>query len=186
MLETTQRIGTAERARFVADSPGLSAFAVGVPSARFVTTQATLPPTTIQVGETATVTATIENRAPAADRRTDAPGRNGPAARNRTDPRAPGAQTTVVFDVSPAAAGTYAYSVDGVRAGTLTVEPAATPVGNATTPTPTADRSAGQSPTETVPVSDEAAGFDLAALGGLVAVAVLAAAVAVLRRRREG
>ena len=186
VLETTQRVGTAERARFVADSPGLSAFAVGVPSARFVTTQATLPPTTIQVGETATVTATIENRGTATDRRTVTLGRNGSTVRNRTVALDAGANATVRFDVSPAAAGTYAYSVDGVRAGTLTVEPAATPVGNATTPTPTADRSAGQSPTETVPVSDEAAGFDLAALGGLVAVAVLAAAVAVLRRRREG
>jgi PGF-pre-PGF domain-containing protein len=211
VLETDRRVGTEERAHFVTDSPGLSTYAVGVRTSRFVTSEVAVSPTTIQAGETATVTAEVTNRGAIAGRTTVSLSRNGSVVRNRTLALDAGENATVRFDISPSAPGTHAFAVNGRAAGTVTVaspttptptptvEPPATPtptpmptetVEPSATPTPTATPSdsgvsTGQEPTETVPVSDEAAGFDIVALAGLVAIVVLVAVVARLRRRQD-
>ena len=188
VLETRQQVGTADRARFVADSPGLSTFAVGVPTARFVTSEVTRSPASVQVGETATVTATVSNRGSVAGETTVSLTRNGSAVRTRTVALEAGETTTVRFDVRPTAPGPYAFAVDGVAAGTVVVDSAPATPTETVTPTstpPSEEPATGQPPTETVPVGDEAAGFDVVALGGLIAVVSLVAAVAALRRLRS-
>jgi PGF-pre-PGF domain-containing protein len=193
VIDTEQQVGTTGRAHFVADSPGLSTFAVGVRTSRFVTSDVTVSPETIRVGETATVTAEVSNRGAIAGRMTVTLRRNGSAVGNRTVSLDAGANTTVRFDVSPDTPGTYTVAVDGTAGGTLTVDSPTTPTRTEEPPeTPTltatpADGglSTGQPPNETVPVSDEAAGFDVLALGGLVAIVALVAVVAGLRRRQD-
>ena len=194
VIDTEQQVGTTGRAHFVADSPGLSTFAVGVRTSRFVTSDVTVSPETIRVGETATVTAEVANRGAIAGRTTVTLRRNGSAVGNRTVSLDAGANTTVRFDLSPSTPGTYTVAVDGTAGGTLTVESPTTPARTEEppeTPTPTATPadgglSTGQPPNETVPVSNEAAGFDVLALGGLVALVALVAVVAGLRRRQDG
>lgn len=189
VLETDQRVGSSVRARFVADSLGLSTFAVGVRDAQFVTSEVAVSPTTVRVGETATLTATVANRGAVAGQRTVTLTRNGSAVRNRTVTLDAGENTTVQFDVSPSTPGVYTFAVDGMQASAVTVtsEPE-TPPGTtevrSTPATPDGDPATGQPPNETVPVADEAAGFDLVALAGLVGIVVLVGAVGVLRRRR--
>ena len=193
ILKSDRLVGTAERARFTVDSPGLSTFAVGVRTSRFVTADARVTPRTIQVGETATVTADVANRGAIAGQTTVTLTRNGSAVQNRTVALDADENTTVRFDVAPSTSGTHAFAVDGTAARTLTVEsPPPTPTPTAspdpqTTPTatpPDDDVVTGQPPNETVAVSGEAAGFDIVALGGIVAIVVLVAVVGALRRRR--
>jgi PGF-pre-PGF domain-containing protein len=192
ILKSDRLVGTAERARFTVDSPGLSTFAVGVRTSQFVTADARVSPRTIQVGETATVTADVANRGAIAGQTTVTLTRNGSAVRNRTVALAAGENTTVRFDVAPSTSKTHAFAVDGTAARTLTVEsPPTTPTPTASPdpqPTPTAtppdnDVVTGQPSNETMAVSGEAAGFDIVALGGIVAIVVLVAVVGTLRRR---
>jgi PGF-pre-PGF domain-containing protein len=182
ILKSDRLVGTAERARFTVDSPGLSTFAVGVRTSRFVTADARVSPRTIQVGETATVTADVANHGAVAGQTTVTLTRNGSAVQNRTVALDAGENTTVRFDVAPPTPGTHAFAVDGTVTRTLTVE------SQPATPTPTApaddDVATGQPPNETVAVSGEAAGFDIVALGGIVAIVAVVAVVGALRRRR--
>lgn len=186
-LNTTRGVGSPNRFHFTAESPGLSTFAVGVRTPQFVPTQASLSPTTIRPDETATVTAVVENRGTSAGQTTVTLTRDGTPIQNQSVSLAPGENTTVRFDSSPADVGEYNYSVNGVPAGTLTVEaaPADDPQ-HSPTQTPAENTvSTGQPPDETASVSTEAAGFDSLALLGVVTVILAAVGgTAVVRRQR--
>ncbi|MEF8870402.1 MAG: PGF-pre-PGF domain-containing protein [Haloarculaceae archaeon] len=182
-LDTTRAVGSPGRLHFVADSPGLSTFAVGVRTPQFVTTQAAVSPTSIQSGETASVTAVLENRGSVPGEKTVTLTRDGVTRQTQTVSLAPGQQTTVQFDERPSTAGAYDYAVDGIPAGTLVVEnQSATPdTTQSPTPSDTAD-STGQPPDETVPVGNEAAGFDSTALLVIAAILAVIGGTALLRR----
>ncbi|WP_340100275.1 DUF1102 domain-containing protein [Salinibaculum salinum] len=182
-LDTTRAVGSPGRLHFVADSPGLSTFAVGVRTPQFVTTQVSVSPTSIQSGETASVTAVLKNRGSVPGEKTVTLTRDGVTRQTQTVSLAPGQQTTVQFDKRPSTAGTYDYAVDGIPAGTLVVENQSATPDTTQTPTPsdTAD-STGQPPDETVPVGNEAAGFDSTALLVIAAILAVVGGTALLRR----
>lgn len=190
-LDTTRSVGSDGRYHFVADSPGLSTFAVGIRTAELVTTEASVTPTSIRPDESATVSAVVENRGSIIGRTTATLTRDGETMRNRTVILVPGQRTTVEFDVSPTAAGAYDYAVDGVPAGTLGVENQSASPDTTQSPTPTRTPaentvSAGQPPDGAASVSNEAAGFDSIALFGIVAVLAVVVGTALVRRHGSG
>jgi hypothetical protein len=191
-LDTSRTIGSPDRFHFVADSPGLSTFAVGVRTPQFVTTQASVSPTSIQPGETATVTTVLENRGSVPGEKSVSLTRDGVTRQTQTVSLSPGQRTTVRFDVSPSTAGAYDYAVDGVPAGTLVVESQSpTPDMTEQTPTPTQTAtestvSTGQSPDEPGPVRNGVAGFDSAALLVIAAILAVVGGTALVRRRGSG
>lgn len=90
-------------------------------SASFEVTDATVDPKTVTQGEAAEVTATVENSGNKTGTFTAELTRNGTVTQTR-EVSVEGSSTRVVtFTVEPAATGAYDLSVNGVDAGTLTV-----------------------------------------------------------------
>jgi hypothetical protein len=117
---------------------------------------------------------------------------------------APNESTQLQFEVSPSTVGEHSVAIDGTPVGVVTSEsttstptvertpsPTATPTATATrtsTPTATATQTAvpTETPSATPPVSNEAGGFGiLPLLGLLVVLPLVVGGLVVLRRRRE-
>ncbi|MDT3435415.1 CARDB domain-containing protein [Haloarcula sp. 1CSR25-25] len=90
-------------------------------SAAFEVTDATVDPTTVTKGEAAEVTATVENNGNRSGTFTAELTRNGTVTQTSDLSVDAGSTRDVTFAVEPAATGGYDLSVNGVDAGTLTV-----------------------------------------------------------------
>ncbi len=196
------------RVYFRSDSPGLSAYAVGVRIPQFVTTETTLSTTTVEAGETANVTLLVENRGTAAGNETLTLTSNGETVGQQQVSLAPGENRSVRFEVTPESEGNHSLALNNatldtvVRAASVTPTPSPTqttqsptatpsPTQTATveSPTPTQTATAEQTTTtstSTIAQTDEAGGFGLGPLLGVVAtLVVVLMLLAAYRRRRE-
>ncbi|QOS12854.1 putative secreted glycoprotein [Haloferax gibbonsii] len=160
---------TDDEVRFTAVSPGLSVFALApAPAgAAFAVTTGPLP-SSVVVGDSVTVTATVENTGQTRGETTVDLTVDGAVSESRTLDLAPGETRTVEFVVAADAVGRYDVAVDGVSAGTLRVDAESTPTPTATT----------ESEPATTGTSTPGFGAVTAALA-----AALAALVALARRR---
>ena len=122
---------------YQADTPGFSWFAIGSQSQPVSVTGATINESTVQSGEVATVTATVENTADNDANISLNLTADGTTLEQRTVAVNASSTTTVTFTTALTEAGTYQVAVGGTDAGTLTVEaepPTATPFGTGTGP----------------------------------------------------
>jgi len=94
-------------------------------SATFEVTDASVDPTTVTQGETAEVTATVENSGNESGTFTAELTRNGTVTQTGEVSVEGSSTRDVTFTVEPAATGAYDLSVNGVDAGTLTVNDSA-------------------------------------------------------------
>lgn len=168
---STTHLETADgNAMFEAVSPGLSTFAVGATErADISVTSAVLDTEEIAVGETATVPVTVENTGSAEGSTPVELTAGGDVVTTETVTVAPGETTTVMLSATFESAGEYDLAVAGTDAGTLSViaEQTATP---ANTP---------MTETEDATTAESGPGFGVG-----VALAALAAAALLARRRR--
>jgi PGF-pre-PGF domain-containing protein len=107
--------------RFVARSPGLSAFAVVINESEFSITDTDLDPETVSIGETANVTATIENTGLAAGEYTAQITANGDPVATRDVTIPANESRTIEVPVSFDQPGEYDIAINGTEVGTLTV-----------------------------------------------------------------
>lgn len=144
------------RAVFEADSPGFSTFVVGVRTPALRVTDAGLERTTATPGESVSVAVSVANDGLAAGERRVSLSVDGEPVATRTVGLEPGDSTTVRFDVSADSPGEYAVAVDGVDAGTLTVDSDPTTDTAADAPAATA-----RAPDDTGPDADGASTDDV-------------------------
>jgi|GEM_PF-3180059 len=143
-----------ERIVLESETPGFSTFVVAAKGPDLRVTTADLRTASVSAGESATVTAEVVNGGGVGGSRTVTLTLDGdPVAERRVD-LAPGASTTVAFQVDPSEPGTYGVAVGSAEAGGLTVEaadtddsgdggpPAATPAPGDTSPGTPADGTA--------------------------------------------
>ncbi|MFB6223138.1 MAG: PKD domain-containing protein [Haloarcula sp.] len=168
---STTHLETADgNATFEAVSPGLSTFAVGATErADISVTSAVLDTEEISVGETATLPVTVENTGGAEGSTPVELTAGGDVVTTETVTVAPGETTTVMLSATFESAGEYDLAVAGTDAGTLSViaEQTATP---ASTP---------MTETEDATTAESGPGFGVG-----VALAALAAAALLARRRQ--
>jgi PGF-CTERM protein len=183
-VETSLTETTAGTHRYTVDTPGLSVFAVAAGDPAFDVRETAVSRTTLSVGESTTVTATVENVGTATGSHTVALRRGDETTATRVVDLAPGETADVTFTLTPDGVGTYALHVDDVSVGQVTVDEAtatATPTHTATrtsTPTPASASTATDAATAT-PTSDTSApGF-----GAVVALLALLVAGLLARRR---
>jgi PGF-CTERM protein len=181
-VETSLTATTDGTHRYTADTPGLSVFAIAAGDPAFDVRETAVSRTTLTVGGSTTVTATVENVGTAAGSHTVALRRGDETVTTRVVDLGPGETADVTFTLAPDGIGTYALHVDDVSAGQVTVEEAtatATPTHTATrTSTPTPASTAADAATAT-PTSDTSApGF-----GAVVALVALLVAGLLARRR---
>ncbi|WP_255196428.1 PGF-pre-PGF domain-containing protein [Halorarius litoreus] len=122
---------------YEAESPGLSVFAFGTERGAVSVTDASLSQQTIEAGASVDVTAAVENDGQSRANRTLELTVDGETVSTRTVTLEAGESRDVTFTRTFDDAGSYDIAVDGVSAGTLTVEadtPTTTP-----SPTPTVD-----------------------------------------------
>ncbi|MFB6108593.1 MAG: PKD domain-containing protein [Haloplanus sp.] len=177
--------------RFAVDSPGLSVFAVAARTPSFEVRNRAVSTADLAPGESARVTATVENVGTAAGTHAVELAVGGEVTATRTVDLDPGESVTVSFAVAPDDAGTYDVRVDGVSVGrlavravttaqaTATATPTSTATATATTPqTATTSATATGTPTPTPGGGGKAPGF-----GTVVAVVALLAAGLLAGRR---
>ena len=112
-------------ARFEGTMPEFSVFALGTGAPPIGVTEASLSASTVETGETATVSATVENRGQAAAEGTIELTVDGEVVDSETVSLAAGETGEISFAYGPTADGEHAIAVGGVDAGTLTVGDAA-------------------------------------------------------------
>ncbi|MDS0280695.1 PGF-pre-PGF domain-containing protein [Halomicroarcula sp. S3CR25-11] len=175
----TDYLGTnGTEARFEATSPGFSSFAIGTGEPLTAVTAVTVADPELFVGETATVTATVDNRGAIAAERTLNLTANGTTVATETLALDAGETADVSLTFRPTA-GEYAIAADGVRGPSLAVVAPPTPE----PPTPAATETGRQVGTATTAATDgDAAG--VSALGVLLVCLVAASGVGVLLWRR--
>lgn len=128
---------------YTATVESLSPFAVGTVESESVATSAvevvtaSLGETTIQSGESMTVTVELVNDGAAEATRTVTLATDGTTLTTRTVTLAANESRTVTFEPTFDAPGAYALSVDGTRVGEVSVAATATESSGSTTPTPT-------------------------------------------------
>ncbi|WP_415378730.1 PKD domain-containing protein [Halosimplex sp. TS25] len=185
-------------ARFEAESPGLSVFAVGSETATAFSVSPTAPAGDLAVGDSVTVSARVSNDGTAAGTKTVALRADGAVRATQNVTLDPGESTTIELSTALDAAGDYDLTVDGVDAGTVSVTaastaestvsatPTATPTSESpsvvtATGTPESGPDAVETAAPTATATDSAGGPGFGA--GLAALAVLALAIALARRR---
>jgi len=122
-LETTHLGGNEFRAR----SPGFTAYAIGFQAqqaqeGQISVTDASLGTDTVEIGETVTIEAVVENTGDASGTVTLELTADGSAIGTQEVTVDAGSEQTVEFEGSFQTAGEYEIAVNGVDAGTLTVE----------------------------------------------------------------
>jgi len=130
--------------RFEADTDGFSVFAIGYLAADVTVTEATLDPTQITVGDTATVSVTLENNGDVEGTYTVDLQSDGTTIETMDVTVGAGETRTVSLTHQFDTAGEYVLTVDGVTAGTLVVEsPSDTTTTTTTTETPAGEETDG-------------------------------------------
>jgi hypothetical protein len=110
--------------RFVAESPGFSAFAVVIQEPDLAITDTSLDPENVFVGEDTTATATIENTGTGVGEFTAQLTANGDPIATQTVTVPGGESRTVEFTVSFDETGTFDLAINGTAVGTVTVSEA--------------------------------------------------------------
>ncbi|GGC47998.1 PGF-pre-PGF domain-containing protein [Haloferax sulfurifontis] len=174
-LSTSVVAETDGEVRLTAASPGLSVFALAPAPAEaaFAVTTGSLPSSAV-VGDSVTVTATVENTGQTRGETTVDLTVDGAVRDSRTLDLAPGETRTVEFAVAADAVGRYDVAVAGVSAGSLQVDAEETPTPTATT--------ASTASTESEPATTDTRTPGFGAVSAALAAA-LAALVALARRR---
>ena len=121
-LSTEQADDTESHYRYAATTPGFSVFAIGTESPRFTVTEAELANSSITVGETATVTATVENRGQQSGEYTAELAADNETVDNETVHIEGQSSVTVELSFEPQSADDYALAVGETEAGGLTVD----------------------------------------------------------------
>ncbi|KDE60176.1 hypothetical protein EL22_09290 [Halostagnicola sp. A56] len=117
----TEYLGvTGNESRFEAVSPGFSSFAIGTGEPPSAVTDVELADSELSEGDTATVTATVENRGEVAAEHTTSLTANGETVATETLGLEPGETGKVPLSFEPVA-GEYELTVDGLHVGTLAV-----------------------------------------------------------------
>lgn len=177
-LDTRVVGGTEDGYRFVAESPGLSVFAVRAAAPAVSVTDATLDASEAAVGESVSVSATLTNDGDRNGTATVPFVVDGEQVAERTVTVPAGGERTVTATYAPADTGEYEVAAGNVTAGTLAVseQPATTTATDATT---TADDVA-----TTTPPTSEPQGFSPLTVGALGAVLAAILGLFLLARRR--
>jgi len=172
--------------RFVAESPGLSVFAVRAGPADVGVTGAAVEPASVAVGEPATVSATVANDGASNGTATVPFVVGGEQVAERSVAVPAGGERTVTATYVPAATGEFAVAAGNASAGTLSVTARETTTATATTGAPSTGTAGGPSTASPGgPPTDEPAGFSPLSVAALVAgLGALVALVALVRRRR--
>jgi hypothetical protein len=165
---------------FTADSPGLSEFVIGVPSASVRVRDASLNRTSVTVGDAVQTTAVVENPGTRNVTHTLRLQVDGLAQATRTVVVPAGETRTVAFTHAFDTAGEYRVAVDGETAGTVTVAAAETQTSSGTATR--TDRPTTES-VETTAADELSTGLPDWTV--VAVVALLGAAVAVLLWRRD-
>ncbi len=143
---------------YEAHSPGFSPYAIGIQTqeqANLTIREADVANSELGVGESTTVTATIENTGRQEGTRTVNLTVDGAVVQTDTVTVAAGASETVTFDVTFDEAGTYELGVSGTNAGTVDV------TADVTTPATQTPTETMTETTETTPGDDETGGSAL-------------------------
>jgi len=121
-LSTEQADDTEGHYRYSASTPGFSVFAIGTESPRFTVTEAELTESSITAGETATVTATVENRGQQSGEYTAELAADNETVDNETVDVEGQSSATVELSFEPQSVGSYDLAVGETDAGELTVD----------------------------------------------------------------
>lgn len=186
-LDTTPLGETADgdAYRYTTKSPGLSVFALGATQGETHVTSASLNTTSVTAGDAVEVTATVENSGQSETETTVSVTANDNIVAERNVTVAGGKTKQVTFSPTFSEAGTYDIAVNGISAGTLTVEPTETPTRSPTsTVTSTPGDGDDESPTETEPPSS--GGFNGVMLIGLLMLVLLGVGAPVAYLYNEG
>jgi len=176
--------GDGDGYRFVAESPGLSVFAVRAGPADVAVTGAAVEPASVAVGEPVTVSATVANDGASNGTATVPFVVDGERVAERSVAVPAGGERTVTATYAPESAGEFAVAAGNASAGTLSVTAQETATSTTTAPSTTA---AGGPTTASPggPPTDEPAGFSPLSVAALVAgLGALLALVLLVRRRR--
>ena len=119
--ETTLISSDETHYQFEGTMPEFSVFALGTGAPPVSVTEASLGASTIETGETATVSATVANRGQADAEETIELTVDGEVVSSETVSLAGGETVDLSFEYAPTATGEYALAVGGVDAGSLTV-----------------------------------------------------------------
>ena len=119
--ETTLTGSDGTYARFAGTMPDFSVFALGTGAPPVGVTAAGLDAPTAEIGEAATVSATVANRGQTATEETIELAVDGEVVASETVSLVGGETAEIEFAYTPTAVGEYALAVGGVGAGTLTV-----------------------------------------------------------------
>jgi hypothetical protein len=175
--------------RFVAESPGLSVFAVRAGPADLAVTGAAVEPETVTVGESVTLSATVTNDGASNGTTTVPFVVAGEEVAERTVTLPAGGERTVTATYVPDGTGEFAVAAGNATADTLLVtdqETTAPPTSTTAPPTSTTVTTGGATTTSPGgPPTDEPAGFSPLSVATLVvALGALLAVVLLIRRRR--
>lgn len=173
------------RLRFEAETAGFSTLVVAADRARLAVTDASLNRTAVEPGAPVAVSATVSNDGSVAGERTVPVTVDGEVVAERTVSVPAGESVTVTASVARDDAGEYAVAVDGVSAGAFAVEAASEQVDESSVesteqPSDNAESTAEPPATDTL---EQAAGFGLADLVGLVVLLGIVALTLFLARR---
>ena len=180
--DVAQAVGLpADRVHFRATTDRFSTFAVAERVPRIAVANAAPGETAMEPGDEVTVRATVENDGGADGTRAIALTADGETVDTETVALGAGETTTVPLTAVFETAGEYELAVDGEPAGTLTVgDPATGDDAGGSGAVGDEERSDEGS---AVPLTEEPGAIDLASLGGLLALVLLAlAGVALVRR----
>lgn len=171
-----------DRVHFRATTEEFSTFAIAERVPRIEVADAATVETALETGEAATVRATVENGGGADGTRPITLTADGDVVATETASVDAGEAKTVPLTATFETAGEYELAIDDAPAGTLTVGDPATSDG-AGGSTAIDDGDTGSDGESASPLTEEPGAIDLASLGGLVALAVLAlVGVALVRR----
>ena len=106
---------------YVAETPGFSTFVVGVEQADLSVIDASISTDTVNIGESVTVEATVENTGNADGEATITLRVDGEIAEEQSVAVSANSETTTTFSFSSDDAGDYTLAVDDIDAGTLSV-----------------------------------------------------------------
>lgn len=170
------------RVFFEADTPGFSSFVVAADRARLAVTDAALGQSSVEPGESVTVTATVANDGTLSGDRQVAVTVDDTVVAERTVAVDAGETENVTVPVARNTTGEYDVAVDGIDAGSFVVE-SSSPSGETGSAQNSGESVESEAGTDPSAVVEEPAGFGLSELVGLVTLLGLVAATLFLARR---
>lgn len=172
------------RLRFEAETPGFSTFVVAVDRARVQVTDASLDQSTVEPGESVTVSATVRNDGSVRGERTVPVTVDGDVVAQRSVALDAGETASVTVPVARNDTGEYVVTVDNLDAGAFTVDTAPEQVAESTEQPPDSgsDSDSVAEPPSPEPTQEQS-GFGLSDLLGLVTLLAITAVTLFLARR---